>query len=56
MKELYTTPEAEILCFAPVENLALNDLFTTYGYSGSTGSGDSNDSITETPLPTTEPK
>lgn len=30
MKKLYIAPEAEILCFAPVENLA-NEFWMTYG-------------------------
>ena len=27
MKELYTSPEAKLTCFAPVESLATSDIF-----------------------------
>ena len=37
MKETYIAPEAELLCFEPVENIA-NDFWTTWGVR----SGDNN--------------
>ena len=42
MKELYTSPEAKIICFAPVENLAsgivdMDDILNLGGAGGQGG-------------------
>lgn len=38
MKEFYIAPEVEVLCFAPVEELA-NEFWSTWSAGGDNGTG-----------------